>query len=656
VRAIGRGVATTIWELTSIPSAWRTGEFIGELINTKPTLETEKKNQATAAAIQQQIIQRSQQIMGGLEAEKNRVLALVNQANAAFSELEKAMNQAIDHENKARELLKPLKPNGGATEASQNPSERAKSLKQKIQDQINKIKQESQGISPLTAQIKDAANQVCSLVDLIEKERDPKSREDLLNAAKQHAATAQNANTQVQKIGNTVKASLEGAKTANEELKQIIEMLEKASKAQDTLKEAVDKIKGEANQAETASQTAQTQALDLVKYAEQARTAADGFSRRVNAMIDVGALNVGQLMIMKATVEKALITMRDDLASHHSEEAKTSAKNAADSATQAEKLLTDAKSTATGTESVTPADDLVGDVATEALQTAFDINEAEGEAKRAQRCIDKVLKPGVADKTTLSGHVIDKKTGQPISGASVSASGSISDNTTTNAAGDYSFANLELNTAVQLTASAEGYKSYFKSIRILDDDPYVGFALEAREAGSDKGATLAGIVVAKDTGKPIANASIQVDGKSVAVSPGGTFGADGLSLNSLVTVTAMAEGYLGMSRPVKIVTAETPVTIALAPEIKSIELSWSPSDPGPGKGVTVTATIVPRRAGVAIRVTVVGTDKYRSSPTLLTDANGSVSLFVPGAKKGVIDTITAEVVGTSFRKEDRYVF
>jgi hypothetical protein len=40
----------------------------------------------------------------------------------------------------------------------------------------------------------------------------------------------------------------------------------------------------------------------------------------------------------------------------------------------------------------------------------------------------------------------------------------------------------------------------------------------------------------------------------------------------------------------------------------------------------------------------------------LTDANGSVTLFVPGAKKGVVDTITAEVVGTGFRKEDRYVF
>lgn len=653
VRALGRGIATTAWELTSIPSAWRTGEFIGELINAKPTLTRERQNEANAAAIQQALIKQSQQIMGSLEAEKNRILGLVNQANTALGKLEQAMNQAIDHENKARELLKSLKPKGGTT-ALQNPSERAKSLKQKVQDQINKIKQESHGVPDLAKQIKDAADQVCSLVDLIEREKDPKSREDMLNAAKQHAATAQNANTQVQKIGNAVKTALGEAKSANEELKQIIEALEKASKAQDTLKETVEQLKNEAHQAEAAFQTAQTQAADLLKYAEQARTAAQGFSRRVNAMIDVAALNVGQLIIMKTTVEKALGTLRDDLANHHAEEAKTSAKNATASATQGEKLLADASMNSKDTDTPTPADDLLNEAASEALHGAFDINEAEGEAKRAQRCIDRVLKPGT--KTTLHGYIFDSKSNKPISGATASASGNISVSVPSGGAGTFTLTGIDLGTVVNINVSAKGYRGRFKSVKVVDEDPLVNFALEpGKGSGSAK---LTGTVVDKETGKPITGAIVSVEGQTATTGVGGSFSIGGLPDDTLVPIKAEAKGYSASSRGVKLTKAETtPITIALWPEIKELNLTWVPANPALNQSVNVTASVFPRRAGVPIRVSVSGTDKFYKSQVLTTDANGQVFFFVPGAQtKGTTDTLTAEVVGRPFKKTDSYPF
>jgi hypothetical protein len=68
-------------------------------------------------------------------------------------------------------------------------------------------------------------------------------------------------------------------------------------------------------------------------------------------------------------------------------------------------------------------------------------------------------------------------------------------------------------------------------------------------------------------------------------------------------------------------------------------------DPGPGEGVTVTATTIPPMAGCIISFSIVGTDGYTNSASPTTDANGSATFYIPGGAEGVVDTVTISVGG-----------
>jgi hypothetical protein len=271
--------------------------------------------------------------------------------------------------------------------------------------------------------------------------------------------------------------------------------------------------------------------------------------------------------------------------------------------------------------------------------------------KHARTCLDKLLNPVM--RTTLHGYVYDKKTDKPIVGASVSVSGLFSTRVASNASGNFTLKDIMLDTVVDLNVSKKGYSSRLKSIKVVDEDPAVNFPLEPRKGGN---ATLKGTVVDKETGKPIAKASVTVEGQSATTDAGGNFSVTGLPEETRVTVVAEARDYLAASRRVETTKGGVTATLALLSDVKSVEISWIPADPRPQQAVTVVAAVFPRRANIAIRVTVTGTDGYYDSRIHYTDANGQVKVFVPGAKQGVKDTMVADVLGRPLKKVEYYVF
>jgi len=79
--------------------------------------------------------------------------------------------------------------------------------------------------------------------------------------------------------------------------------------------------------------------------------------------------------------------------------------------------------------------------------------------------------------------------------------------------------------------------------------------------------------------------------------------------------------------------------------VAGVSASPEPVDPGPGEGVTVTATTIPPMAGCIISFSIVGTDGYTNSASPTTDANGSATFYIPGGAEGVVDTVTISVGG-----------
>ncbi|MCW3130812.1 MAG: DUF4350 domain-containing protein [Methanophagales archaeon] len=92
------------------------------------------------------------------------------------------------------------------------------------------------------------------------------------------------------------------------------------------------------------------------------------------------------------------------------------------------------------------------------------------------------------------------------------------------------------------------------------------------------------------------------------------------------------------------------------PIIYSLSVVASPADPAPGQYVTVTATISPPTEGIEIYFHIIGTDGYKDTKTLLTNAEGKAYFSIPGAKEGVRDTVTVRVVETGQEKIFSYVF
>ena len=85
---------------------------------------------------------------------------------------------------------------------------------------------------------------------------------------------------------------------------------------------------------------------------------------------------------------------------------------------------------------------------------------------------------------------------------------------------------------------------------------------------------------------------------------------------------------------------EDPLIASSCTEVQFVTAAPYPADPGPGEGVTVTATLVPSVEGCNISFSIVGTDGYSNSATNASDAGGKATFYIPGGAQGVVDNVT----------------
>jgi len=597
-----------------------------------------------------------------LEAERDRIVGLINGSNAALAKLEAFKTQAAEQATKAKQFLQQLKDLKVNVSAASDRTEQAKQLMAPVEQAVAAVRKGIQQLGPFNDPVLDAASQVCQLMEYYGKEpKDPQ----MLTAAKFQLQQAEAAFTQLkQQSGEVAKALQATSQQANAADQQLQTLFNGASDEDKKALATVTKLKADLKASATAAQTAATKAKEqeagVLTPAGEAKTAAAAFAARVDALIGTFAsdgVKVAELSAMKLAVTAALTTLSDAQVPAVLAEATTSGEDAQKAATEGASLHSDLEQAAQGPK----PKELVKAVTEEMSASTQKTATTEKELIKARNC----LKDGVG-KISLGGTVTDKKTGKPIGGASVNVTGGVSSSTTTSAGGGFSVGGVELNMQLRVTVSAAGYQGHFKEVKVTSENPQVGIALEPKCASGDAGASnldegcapaaLSGTVVDKDTGQPIAGASVEVGGQTLVTSASGGFKAEGLALEEVVTVSASAKGYATLARPVKLGEPETAISLALSPRIDAMIIAFRPPDPGSSQAVFVTVSVVPRRANVLIRARVFGTDRYFAEHVLSTNANGEISFVVPGGAQGVKDTIFAQPVGYDLEVTDGYVF
>ena len=85
--------------------------------------------------------------------------------------------------------------------------------------------------------------------------------------------------------------------------------------------------------------------------------------------------------------------------------------------------------------------------------------------------------------------------------------------------------------------------------------------------------------------------------------------------------------------------------------------SWTvPNDPAPFEFVTVFVDV--EQPGVTVTYSVLGTDGYQDSDSLISNFSGTIYFDIPGGEAGVSDTVTVEVPewGSNFSRTWIYTF
>ncbi len=132
---------------------------------------------------------------------------------------------------------------------------------------------------------------------------------------------------------------------------------------------------------------------------------------------------------------------------------------------------------------------------------------------------------------------------------------------------------------------------------------------------------------------------IQVEGKEPIVIE--DFGVDG----GQVVVVDFEPGDPNTGTPPgpPTVTPADPSQFGTCEQVSGVSATPNPVDPGPGEGVTVTASTIPPIPGCTINFSIVGTDGYTKSESPLSDATGTASFYIPGGAEGVVDNVTISV-------------
>lgn len=135
-----------------------------------------------------------------------------------------------------------------------------------------------------------------------------------------------------------------------------------------------------------------------------------------------------------------------------------------------------------------------------------------------------------------------------------------------------------------------------------------------------------------------ANLTIVVDGYAPVYIPSFSLPAQGNKKTLELKSKPVSEA--AMSDKIEVCTMEEPYTTNNCSEVLYITGRPYPTDPGPGEGVTVTATMFPAVEGCEISFSIVGTDGYTNSATNPANASGEASFYIPGGAAGVYDIVT----------------
>ncbi|MBA7478566.1 hypothetical protein ES707_13993 [subsurface metagenome] len=140
--------------------------------------------------------------------------------------------------------------------------------------------------------------------------------------------------------------------------------------------------------------------------------------------------------------------------------------------------------------------------------------------------------PGLAN---LYGRVTDADTGASIPGALVTAD---SLQTYTDAAGDYSFADLDTG-SYRIRAEKEGYLMVSEDITLVEGNNEVNVSLTPIAPVL---ANLYGTVTDAETGLPLVSVKVTIDGLTAYTNASGNYSFEGLTPGSY-TITFEKEGY-----------------------------------------------------------------------------------------------------------------
>jgi hypothetical protein len=90
-------------------------------------------------------------------------------------------------------------------------------------------------------------------------------------------------------------------------------------------------------------------------------------------------------------------------------------------------------------------------------------------------------------------------------------------------------------------------------------------------------------------------------------------------------------------------------TIDAGVNIEIASFTTNPVDPAPGQSYVATAEITCAAPGTEVSMSIVGTDDYTDSATCIVEGNAACNLSVPGAREGIVDTVTVTITNGSTR-------
>ncbi len=135
-----------------------------------------------------------------------------------------------------------------------------------------------------------------------------------------------------------------------------------------------------------------------------------------------------------------------------------------------------------------------------------------------------------------------------------------------------------------------------------------------------------------------ATVTLAVQGYAPVVMP--NFGLPAAGYNKKIDITPVKLGDATLGGTSQVCMIDEAMVTGNCSGVEFVTGSPSPTDPAPGQGVTVTATIIPKVANCSISFSISGTDGYSNSATKTSNSEGQATFYIPGGASGVFDKVS----------------